>query len=431
MIYHQACTPSSSGTMDVGQCGPFMKCYHYENEFQKSNASLHNLYREQGGLCDCYHFWGYGGIDDEDPYPDCGRISSRSYLLFFFLSILPGILFITGFYLAVRSVAQLQEKGVFKPNVVGRGIGVNSIAAAAGLLWAICNGVAVFAPVVDRAQLSTRFIFNVVTGIYSVLFLPSMLTLPICWLHNVIMSKKMKRKKSEFVRGKWGLRVSGGVLSIGVVVLQGMRLYRETNFLISCVLILMGVVFHVCSRHILNFAGKVMPRGQQLVMEHLTWELTVLIVLYSLFAAGYVFTTNLRNWGTMPPIFIGLDMSCLALMHILLLRYFRYQCRKWLTASWLLRENVTWKYFDFETNKYKVRGGKVTGDLTTKSTVFEEEDEPRISNTNRSIKEVVTNPLKIPKGGRGDEAYDKWKGSVKGPAGKKTGATHDGGGVAL
>ena len=67
---HSPCTPTGDATTD---CGPFQKCYKYDDYYLDSphkNETLHDLMTDSGGICDCYNFWGYGY------YPNCESTSS-------------------------------------------------------------------------------------------------------------------------------------------------------------------------------------------------------------------------------------------------------------------------------------------------------------------------------------------------------------------
>ncbi|GMI19919.1 hypothetical protein TeGR_g10066 [Tetraparma gracilis] len=345
-VLHDTCTPT--GDADLS-CGHFMKCYKYDDFYKDTNATRHAMHVDAGGICDCYNFWGYGHFPtcDEVSYPD-------SIINLMFLTIIPYMIMALGVIFTTKAIWELHQCDQFKMNVVGRGLLLNGLAAFFGTFWCVSCGLSIFSPIVDRRQWSTYYLFNMGMGSYTAVFVPAFLVLPICWIENVMASKKMK-KKVNFQRSQTILRVSSVVVSLVIVVLQAMREYRISNAAVCFFLIASVAVYYRAAGEIIKYAGNMIPKGQRMAMTKTKYEVSVMAGLYLTFAVAYAATTNIRNWGTvrLPAVLVGLDMIVVGLIHLFLLRYLRYQCRKWIQPTFLLREEHFWAYLDAKTEKQK------------------------------------------------------------------------------
>jgi hypothetical protein len=147
------------------------------------------MHVDAGGICDCYNFWGYGHFPtcDEVSYPD-------SIINLMFLTIIPYMIMALGVIFTTKAIWELHRCDQFKMNVVGRGLLLNGLAAFFGTFWCVSCGLSIFSPIVDRRQWSTYYLFNMGMGSYTAVFVPAFLVLPICWIENVMASKKMKKK---------------------------------------------------------------------------------------------------------------------------------------------------------------------------------------------------------------------------------------------
>jgi hypothetical protein len=356
-VIHEACIPTGDATLD---CGNFMKCYEYDDYYKYVNSTWHDSYVEKGGICDCYNFWGYGY------FPNCQATSKASLSIFFMVCVIPYIILATGFYFSAKTIYDLRKLKQFQMNVVGRGLFLNCLAPFFGTFWTVSSGLSVYAPYIDTTQISTYYLFNMGMGMYSATFVPAFLVLPICWLENVIRSKKMK-KAQDFKKSQNLLRITSVVVGLSVVSLQAVRLYRLSQIVIVGFLLFGVFAYYYCSKQILHYAGDMMPKGQKMAMNKTKYEITICVVVYLLCAVVYSRVTKKRNWGTFrpPAILIGLNMICVGLIHLFLIRYLRYQCRKNLAPSWFLREEQFWDYLDLKTEKQKSKrstmspGGRV------------------------------------------------------------------------
>ena len=210
---------------------------------------------------------------------------------------------------------------------------------------------------------------------YALNFLPGMLILPISWLETVIQSKKLK-SKTGFQRGKYGLRALGIFLGGLVVALGVLGRYRilimlgETPFFGSCsdnnylllrIVLVVTVtgcftgafgVFWLCRRKIMLYAGDLMSPGIIEMMNKTVYYIGIISTIYTAINVGYAyFTSRPSDSAIRPaPLFYSGQFFCYLCMHVRLIKYFRYQCRKSLTPNPIIREAKFWDRLDKQVN---------------------------------------------------------------------------------